>query len=413
MAKPNATEYGRPTPFEVVHLAHTSFPEDPRVRREAMISAELGARVAVIVLRSGHDPRPVSRYGPITVIRLEGERRRGWAGKYLLEYLDFIYRARRLIRDDPRFRHAPVFHIHTLPDFLIAATGPARKDGARIILDLHEVFPEFTRSKFKGPAGAIGGWIAERLEHWSRRQADVTITVNHAIVEHLRSRPAHPDEHIAVVHNFADPSDFGPIRTPEAITPPGVRLVYHGTLTPLYGLDVAVAAVALARQQGINATFDIWGDGPDRVRLELQIAEAGLKDSVRLRGTAEHGRLRNLLSSYDAGLVPTRLDVMTRFSLSTKLLEYIHLGVPVLIPRIPTYLRYFPEECAWYFEPGSAEDASRAIGEFANTGPAAREERATQAQRWYVERISAERDAETLRRIYRELLGSYVPTDRS
>jgi glycosyltransferase involved in cell wall biosynthesis len=400
-------------PFDVVHLAHTTFPEDPRVRRETMISAEQGARVAVVVLRSGRDPRPVSRYGPIAVIRLEGERRRGWAGKYLMEYLDFIYRARDLIRRDPRFRHARVFHIHSLPDFLVAAARPARRHGARVILDLHEVFPEFTRSRFKGPLSSIGGWIAERLEGWSRRQADVTVTVNHAIAEHLRSRPARANERIAVVHNFADPADFGPARKHEANQPPALRLVYHGTLTPLYGLDLAIGAVALAQQEGIDARFDIWGDGPARISLELQITDAGLEDSVRLRGIAVHEQLRSLLTGYDAGFVPTRLDVMTRFSLSTKLLEYIHLGVPALIPRIPTYVRYIPEDSAWYFEPGSVRDAARAIREFSKAGTAEREKRAARAQRWYAERINSERDAETLRRIYGELLGSYVPAGRS
>ena len=105
-----------------MHLAHTTFPEDPRPRREAMIAAESGARVAIIVAEGGRDNRRVSRYGPLTVVRLKSSRKRGSAANYLFEYLDFLFRARRLIRSHPRFRRARVFHVHTLPDFLVGAT---------------------------------------------------------------------------------------------------------------------------------------------------------------------------------------------------------------------------------------------------------------------------------------------------
>lgn len=392
-------------PFDIVHLAHTTFPEDPRPRRESVLAAETGARTAIVVLNDGRDRRAVSRYGKVAVVRLKGNRRRGSIGKYLVEYLDFLVRARALFRRDDRFRLARVVHVHTLPDFLVAAALPARRRGARIILDLHEVFPEFTRSKFRGWPGRLAERVARRLERWSRRQADVILTVNDAVAEQLLSRPARPRERVVVIHNFADPGEFGPPRLTTGNLHRPVRLVYHGTITPLYGLDLAVQAIARARQAGVEATLDIYGSGPAADDLTRLVETLGLGSAVRLPGPVPHERLQELLPTYDAGLVPTRLDVMTRFSLSTKLLEYIHLGIPVLVPAIPTYVRYIPRDAAWYFEPESVAGAADRLRDFVRADPAERVERARRAQIAASTRLDPARDAATLKQLYRELLG--------
>ncbi|MEP7327316.1 MAG: glycosyltransferase [Gemmatimonadota bacterium] len=393
-------------PFDIVHLTQSKFPEDPRPRREAAIAAELGGRVAVIALGASGEVPEVGHYGRVAVIRLPGQRKRGSAVSYVLEYLGFLRRARRLIAGDCRLRQARVFHVHTLPDFLIGATSPARTAGARVILDLHEVFPEFIRSKFGSWKGAIGERIGRWLERWSRRRADAIVTVNDAVADQLRTRPARSDETIAVVHNFADPGEFGPPGLTDGKVEGPLRLVYHGTLTPLYGLDLAIEAVSQARTSGVDARFDIYGDGPSRPELERQIGDRGLRDVVALRGVVTHQVLRTLLPAYHAGLVPTRLDVMTRFSLSTKLLEYIHFGIPVIIPAIPTYLDYFPAATAWYYAPNSATEAARAIAALATAEPAERVRRAREAQDCARRRLDPLRDAEKLRQVYRRLLGT-------
>jgi glycosyltransferase involved in cell wall biosynthesis len=391
-------------PFDIVHITQSKFPEDPRPRREAGIATEVGERVVVIALGASGSVPEVGRYGRVVVVRLPGERRRGSAFSYLVEYVGFLRRARRLVASDARFRQARVFHVHTLPDFLVAATGPARKVGARVILDLHELFPEFIRSKFGSWTGAIGERIGRRLERWSRRRADRVVTVNEAVADRLRTRPARRGETISVVHNFADPAEFGPGGLTDGQVQGPLRLVYHGTLTPLYGLDLAIEAVELARASGVDARFDIYGDGQSGEELRQQIRDLRLDSFVSLKGVVSHHVLRERLPGYHAGLVPTRLDVMTRFSLSTKLLEYIHLGIPAIIPAIPTYLDYFPATSAWYFTPNSASEAARAIARFASADPAERVRRAREAQQHAARRLDAVRDATVLKQIYQKLL---------
>lgn len=390
-------------PFDIVHIGQTQFPDDARPRREALVAAETGARVAVIALQDGLDRRPVGHYGPIVVVRLPGERRRGSFGKYVLEYTDFLVRAHALVRRDPRFREARVIHVHTLPDFLVAAARPARRRGARVILDMHEIFPEFMRTKFPGVLGRLGEPVARAVERWSRAQADVVLTVNRSIEQLLRGRAPRAGEPLVVIHNLADTADFGPARltTGDIVGP--VRLAYHGTITQLYGLDLAVDAVAQARARGLDVTFDIYGRGPQTQMLEERIRALGLSDSVRLLGSVSHHVLRDQLPTYHAGLLPTRLDAMTRYSLSTKLLEYVHFGVPLIAARIPTYLEYFPADSAWYFEPNDAGAAGRAIADFAAATPAERRARAEAAQRASRDLVWT-KEAGKLRQVYDELL---------
>src|SRR5207245_286278 len=232
-----------PGAVEIVHLAYASFPADTRVKREALAALATGRRVAVVVLRADRQLAE-EESGALTVLRLPGRKSRRGPLAYLGEYAAFTWRCRRLLAHDPRFAAVRVVHVHTLPDFLVWAAAPAQRRGARLILDLHEIFPEFTASRYSGVVGRLGSALARRIALWARRRADLTITVNRPI-DDLLARPdiGRPERRL-IVHNSPDPQDFGPPRPPPS--PPArstIELIYHGTLTPLYGLDVAIRGV--------------------------------------------------------------------------------------------------------------------------------------------------------------------------
>jgi glycosyltransferase involved in cell wall biosynthesis len=351
------------TPYDIVHIVYSPFPADPRVRREARLGVELGLRLAVICLADGATSAR-ERWEEIEVYRIPGKKRRGTLSQYVSEYGGFIRRARSLMAHDPLLSGTAIAHVHSLPDFLVYAARPARDRGARVVLDLHEIFPEFTRSKIGGLPGRVAGNVAKFLEGWSRRQADATITVTRSIEALLRSRSATADERLIVLHNVPDPADFGPPRPVARSRRDGIlRLAYHGTLTKLYGLDLAIRGVHEARRRGVSVTLDIIGSGPQLSELEALRLELGVEDAVTLRAPIEAKRLREILTTFDAALVPTRADEMTRFSLSTKLLEYVHLGLPVIAPRLAGYEEYFPD-ALFYFAPNDPASLGDAIEAF-------------------------------------------------
>src|SRR2546428_7706351 len=318
-----------PQPIAIVHLVHSSFPADSRVKREALAAVAAGGRVAVIAVR-GPGERAVERVGAVTVIRVPGSRSRGGPISYLREYAEFALRCRRLLARQRALARVRVVHVHTLPDFLVWAARPAQRRGARVILDLHEIFPEFTAAKYPDGFGRIAATLARALERWARRRADVTVAVNTPIDELLGRRPIGRPERRVVIHNSADPADFGPERDPairgRASGP--LELVYHGSLTAMYGLDVAVRGIAIAVERGLALRLTILGEGPHRPTLEQLVGRLRLAANVRFEPPLPRAALPARLSQFDAGVVPTRLDAMTRYSLSNKLLEYVHLGLP-------------------------------------------------------------------------------------
>ncbi len=391
--------------FDVVHLALTRFPADTRVRREALASASVGRSVAVVVSRHPGEPAEQLIDG-LSVIRLPVTKKRGGPFNYVWQYIAFTLHCRSLLQRDPRFGAVRVVHVHTLPDFLIAGAVHLKHRGPKLILDLHEIFPEFAKSKYPGIFGALIAAGATYLERWSRRVADVTITVNAPIARLLAARPAKTAERIVIVHNTTDPTDFGPQRAPVAsVRPKGARLVYHGTLTPLYGLDIAVKGVALAAHRGLATHFTITGDGPSKPSLLALVKELGMDSHVTFVDPMPQSQLPRFLCDFDGGLVPTRLDTMTRYSLSNKLLEYLHLGMPVLAARLPSYEEYFNDSSLWYWEAGSPESMADAVDRFIRSDPAERASRTMDAQR-RMERFAWESERQLLLGVYRELLNA-------
>ncbi len=400
----SADRGSRAPAIEIVHLAYTFFPADTRVKREALVAASTGRRVAVIALR-GPRQEADEEIGPLSVVRVPGRKTRGGPLAYVTQYAAFVWRCRRLLRRDPRFRNVRIVHVHTLPDFLVWAATPARRRGARVILDLHEIFPEFAASKYPGFTGRIAKRLARILERDARRRADVTITVNRPIEALISGRDIGRVERLVLVHNSADPVDFGPPRRPSPSERTGrLELVYHGTLTPLYGVDVAVRGVALAAARGAQVHFTILGDGPERHALARLVGELGADLVVTFEAPIPQRALRDRLSRVDAGIVPTRLDGMTRYSLSNKLLEYVHLGMPVLAARLPSYANYLGEQSAWYWTPNDPADLARAIGRLAAASTEERNGRAERAQH-NLEAIAWPHERARLIAVYRELLG--------
>jgi colanic acid/amylovoran biosynthesis glycosyltransferase len=93
-------------------------------------------------------------------------------------------------------------------------------------------------------------------------------------------------EHKLSIHHLGvrcDKISFRP-RELEAGSP--VRLVSAARLVEKKGLEYAIRAVALLRDDGFDVQFEVFGDGPLRGSLEALISELDLCDRVTLHGFA-------------------------------------------------------------------------------------------------------------------------------
>jgi glycosyltransferase involved in cell wall biosynthesis len=91
-------------------------------------------------------------------------------------------------------------------------------------------------------------------------------------------------------------------RTTAAAVP---QLVSVGRLTPAKGQVLLIQACAQLRQRGLPFHLTMVGDGPDRSRVEAEIAKHGLQSQVRLTGSLTQEGVRAELARADAFVLPS------------------------------------------------------------------------------------------------------------
>jgi glycosyltransferase involved in cell wall biosynthesis len=209
--------------------------------------------------------------------------------------------------------------------------------------------------------------------------------------------------------NTADPEIFHPL--PESRQPRDTfRLVYHGTVSQRHGLEIAVRAVAQAREKIENLEFLVLGEGDDLDRIERLVSELSLDGTVAVqRGFVPIEELAPVLSDVDVGVVPVYDDRFTRYMLPVKLLEYAALGIPVICSSTQTIRSYFDDTMVRFVRPGDVDDLAGAIVEL-GADPELRRRLALSARRF-----NEQHGWEAERARYYELIDSLVgkPSRRS
>lgn len=210
---------------------------------------------------------------------------------------------------------------------MTAALGSwiARRNRARLYLDIRDIFVETISELLSGPVV----WPAERLlslvESWTMRRANRINLVSAGFEEYFRAR--YPDTSRAFFTNGID-DEF--LNLPSASTARDegdglAQILYAGNLGEGQGLHEILPG--LARALHGRARFVVIGDGGRRRALESAVA--GL-ENVELRAPVQRSEL---ITAYrTADVLFLHLGNYSAFEkvLPSKLFEYAALGKPVL-----------------------------------------------------------------------------------
>jgi glycosyltransferase involved in cell wall biosynthesis len=343
-------------------VVYASYPlGETRVQREAEALVAAGFEVDVICTRNEGEP-PRAEYQHVQIHRLPVRIRKAGLARQFVDYLRFFVLATIKLTRLHRQRRYGTIQVHNLPDFLVFCAVLPKLRGVPIVLDLHDLMPEFFRGRFGDRHRALQRLIILQ-ERWACRFADHVITVSEHWRETLRSRGVDPDK-CSVVMNLADESVFvaGPRRH---VPDRELRLLYHGTVTYRYGLDLAVRAVALLRDgHGEDVHLTILGLGDQMADLAGLVSELRLEGHVELRNEILPAEdLPPIIDDADLGVVPYRNDVFTDGLVPTKLMEYAVMGLPCVAARTTVIEHYFRDSMVEFFEPGDAADLARAVHE--------------------------------------------------
>jgi glycosyltransferase involved in cell wall biosynthesis len=132
-------------------------------------------------------------------------------------------------------------------------------------------------------------------------------------------------------------------------------LHWNGTVEYVYGAEIVKAVRRAARDDVVAC---IVGDGDGRARLE-ELAGDDLGKRVLLPGRVPAEQVPDYLAAFDAGSLSQSVDQVGAFRYTTKLSEYLAVGLPVITGEVPA--AYDLDEGYFWRLPGRAPWSSTYI----------------------------------------------------
>ena len=355
-------------PRRVCMITHSFYENDNRVTRYAEALAQRGDEVDVVALRRSPELPEQELMSGVQVHRLQTR-----AGKNEQTKLDFLWPLLRFLttsslwlRKSHRQKPYDLIHVHNIPDFMVFAAWYPKLKGAQVLLDIHDIVPEFYGSKFGIPNGSFTVRSLKTVERFSARFADHVILANHLWLEKYAARSA-PAGKCSVFINNVD-SDIFQYR-PRTRKDGRQIIIFPGGLQWHQGIDIAIHAFKKISNQVPNAEFHIYGDGNMKPKLIELVDELGLKDRVRFFEPLRIRQIAEVMADADLGVVPKRADSFGNEAYSTKIMEFMSVGVPVVISSTKIDRFYFNDSVVKFFESGNVDALASGMLELLNNAP--------------------------------------------
>jgi len=360
----------------MVHFS--DFHVDSRLQRETRALVDRGHEVDSLCLSESsvlEEGRGVIRLHNVPARRMHT----GGVLAYFRGYGSFFARAMAMLNRLDRERCFDVVEIHNMPDFLSFAALPSRLRGVPVILNVHDTFPELFTTKFGARAARLFSPLMLAEERVSASWVDAVVTVTEEAGRRLESRGVGRGKR-HVVMNSPDETVFGPRREPVTIPAAGpVNVVYHGGTAPRFGVESLVRSIGLLKDSMPDLSLRVYGSFQEAPLAELAAEVA--PDNVEVAPEPVPFRqIPEKLAECHLGVVPTLRDEFTELLLPVKLMEYAHMGLPVVASRLPVVEHYFTDDEVLFYEPGSDDALAAAIAE-STLDPERARDRAVRASR--------------------------------
>jgi glycosyltransferase involved in cell wall biosynthesis len=341
-------------------VTHSIYESDNRVTRYAESLVERGDEVDVIALRRSEKVPREETIAGVKVLRprMRAGKKEQKPADFLFPILKFLVSSSWWMTKRHLARRYDLIHIHNIPDFLVLSAWLPKLTGTRVILDIHDIVPEFFGSKFgRNDESRMMGAL-KQMERMSAWFADHVIIANHLWVDTYTARSARPEK-CSVFINNVDARLFQP-RARERNDGKQI-ILFPGGLQWHQGIDIAIRAFEKVHTQLPGAEFHIYGDGSMKPQLVALAGELRLGDRVRFFAPRPIWEIAEIMADADLGVVPKRADSFGNEAYSTKIMEFMAAGVPVAVSstRIDRY--YFNDEVVRFFESGNVDSLAEAI----------------------------------------------------
>lgn len=377
--------------LRVLHLASGDLWAGAEVQIYHMVRAlsqQRGCVVQVVLLNDGRLARELRRTGIEVAVFDEQE-------------LGFVELLRRLVKLIRRSR-VNIVHSHRYKENLLAGMAATWLRVPRMVATVHGL-PEPTpwASSWRIRRARLTDWLSLRY------MASQVIAVSAEIAGWMEDQAP---GRVSLVGNSVCLDGFrgdDPGQVLRSLgVPPGNKVVGAvGRLVPVKGMDLLIECAAEILKIRRNVSFIVVGDGPDRGKLEQEIARKRIADHVVLAGFRPD--VLEIVNAFDLLVIPSRHE-----GIPTVLLEALALGKPVVaaaVGGIPEVVKN--DVTGRLVAPGDSMGWVPAVlGLLDNPGEASRlgrRGRQDVESRWNVRK-----QAERLFEIYQRLVGHESVTER-
>jgi glycosyltransferase involved in cell wall biosynthesis len=409
------------TSARVLMMVENHFPQDTRVKNEAVLLTEAGYNVSVIALRKKGQAMTevvngvqVYRLPSLELFKktLHGNLSR--AGLlflklksslgYLFEYCYFttaclvfsIYVFAR--------RGFDVIHAHNPPDTLFVVAAPFKLLGKKFVFDHHDLCPELYRSRYRTGEGFFTRLL--RVFEWcSLKLADITIATNESYKQVQIERAKRDPRTIFIVRNGPDKLRMSPVQPcPRLKAMKKCILCYVGSLNPQDGVDYLLRSLRYLSHDLKRSDFHcvIMGTGDSLQDLRDLAGRLQLNGCVELTGFVPDEDLQANLAAADICVDPDPSSPLNDVSTWIKVMEYMAYEKPIVSFDLKE-TRFSAGEAAVYVKPNNETEFAETIAQLMEQ-PELRKKMGTYGRRKVEEELQWNKVGQNLLAAYETLM---------
>ena len=265
-----------------------------------------------------------------------------------------------------RRKRFDLIHVHNIPDFLVFAAWYPKLQGARVILDIHDMMPELFAANFRQSEQSVIVRSLKLMERASAAVADHVILPNHLWYEKYTARSANSEKCTVFMNNVDGRIFKHQCSSPEN----GKRiLMFPGSLQWHQGLDIAIHAFHKLRTKMPEAEFHIYGEGDMKPQLVALVNQLGLNETVRFFNSVPLEKIADLMATRGSGADPQACRLLRQRGVQHQDNGIHGGGVPTVVSDTKIDRHYFNDSIVRFFESGNADLMADAILDvFSNVG---------------------------------------------
>ncbi len=324
-------------------ILNAPYPADMRVKKETDALIKAGFNVHLLCLRRD-DEAYEAEVDHIKITRIDGGKNNyelaAWDAVMSVTFRHPVFvRAMKKWIDKNSIK---VVHVHDLP-LAGSALALREKHSLKVVVDLHENYPEALRTWFEWKKGflvKLKNKLFMNPDRWTHHERTAVISSDYviAVVDEMKQRLVRkynvdPGK-IIVISNTEDKSFLNQEIDPSVYNnfPLKFRIVYSGGIGPHRGVDTAIQAMKYLKVYD-DIELIIIGTGSQDVldHLNSLCNELEVSQHVHFLGHQSFAKFYSFMHLADVNIIPHKSNQHTDNTIPHKLFQSMMSGRPLLV----------------------------------------------------------------------------------